>query len=142
MADVIIAILEFPNDPTNNKVAHQMFVGEQNVSYLDLYSVSSIPGKEKRVFGKDKDDYVTILAPEHIKNGFKVPSFIDCTKMYHIELSENMDISLLSQRDLSDELRERIKSKIFAKKNEGRHKVFNISKSDFCNWNLKAVKPK
>ena len=88
MADILIAILKFPNDPTNNIVAHQMFLATQTETTLDLYSVSSILGKEKRVYGSNKDDYLTILPPEDSTNGFKVPSFIDCTKMYQVAISD------------------------------------------------------
>ena len=56
MSDVLIAILQFPNDPTSNRVAHQMFLATQTGSTIDLYSISSILGKERRVYGSDKDD--------------------------------------------------------------------------------------
>lgn len=72
MSDVLIAILQFPNDPTNNRVAHQMFLATQTGNTIDLYSISSILGKEKRVYGPDRDNYVTILPPEHTLNGFQV----------------------------------------------------------------------
>ena len=49
MMDIIIVILCFPNDPTRNRTAHQMFIAEKSESYVDLYSVSSIFGKEKRI---------------------------------------------------------------------------------------------
>lgn len=45
MADIVIARLIFSNDPTNTLVAHQMFVGTLTGSILQLYSVSSILGK-------------------------------------------------------------------------------------------------
>ena len=75
--DVIIAKLNFPNDPTNTIIAHQMFVGEDTNDHISLYSISSLPGKERRVYGPEKDNYATILSPEYQQNGFKLPSFID-----------------------------------------------------------------
>lgn len=135
MADVIVAILCFPNDPTKNTVVHQMYVAVQSTSYLNLYSISSILGKERRVYGADKDDYVTILPPEDSANGFKVPSFIDCTKMYQVAISSSTNLSALSQRTLTPQLKQRIDDKIAKKKAEGRHAVYQISESDFKSWN-------
>jgi hypothetical protein len=137
MSDVLIAILQFPNDPTNNRVAHQMFLATQTGSTIDLYSISSILGKEKRVYGPNKNDYVTILPPEHVVNGFKVPSFIDCTKTYQISISTSMNLSALTQRSLSPELRKRILEKISEKKAEGKHTIYPISEADFKMWNPK-----
>ena len=138
MSDVLIAILQFPNDPTNNRVAHQMFLARQSDDSIDLYSVSSILGKEKRVYGINKDDYVTILPPEHTANGFNVPSFIDCTKMYKVLISSSVNLSALTQRSLSSELHQRILDKISEKKSEGRHTIYTISESNFKSWNSKV----
>lgn len=137
MSDVLIAILQFPNDPTNNRVAHQMFLATQKGGTIDLYSISSILGKEKRVYGPNKDDYVTILPPEHATNGFKVPSFIDCTKMYQVSISASVNLSVLKQRSLSPELHQRIHDKISKKKAEGKHTIYPISEADFKSWNPK-----
>lgn len=138
MSDVLIAILQFPNDPTNNRVAHQMFLATQTDDTIDLYSISSILGKEKRVYGIHKDDYVTILPPEHTANGFKVPSFIDCTKMYQVSIGSSVNLSALTQRSVSLELHQRILDKISEKKAEGRHTIYTISESDFKSWNPKV----
>lgn len=137
MADVLIAILQFPNDPTNNRVAHQMFLATQTGNMIELYSISSIFGKERRVYGPDKDDYVTILPPEHVLNGFRVPSFIDCTKMYQVSISAAVNMSALSQRLLTPQLRQRILAKISEKKAEGRHTVYPVTEADFKRWNPK-----
>ena len=138
MADVLIAILKFPNDPTNNHTAHQMFLATQTETTIDLYSVSSILGKEKRVYGPDKDDYLTIIPPEDSLNEFKVPSFIDCTKMYQVAISNAVNLSALSQRSLSAELHQKIIAKISEKKAEGKHTVYSISEADFVLWNPKV----
>lgn len=138
MLDVVIAILQFPNDSTHNRVAHQMFLATQTEDTIDLYSISSILGKERRVYGLDKDDYITILPPEHTVNGFKVPSFIDCTKMYQVSISSAMNMSALTQRLLTPQLRQRIIAKISDKKAEGRHTIYSISEADFRRWNPKV----
>lgn len=135
MADIVIARLIFPNDPTNTLVAHQMFVGTLTGSILQLYSVSSILGKERRVYGPDKDNYVMILAPEHMQNGFKVPSFIDCAKMYEIPFSSTTNVSKLSSRNISPALKARIEQKINDLKAKGTHTTYQISESDFKSWN-------
>lgn len=138
MYDIVIAVLCFPNDPTKNMAAHQMFVGEQTDSGIDLYSVSSVLGKERRVYGNDKDNYVIINYPESIQNGFKVPSFVDCSKMYRVFAGKNCDLSLLSHRQIAKSLRERIEERIEEMKTSGKHVIYTISENDFCSWNLRA----
>lgn len=140
MADIIVAILHFPNDPTKNNSAHQMFLAEQTDNYLNLYSVSSILGKERRVYGPDKNNYVTILTPEHTINGFKSPSFIDCTKMYQITISSSVNISALTQRTISSDLRQRIDNKISEMKAKGTHTVYSITEAEFSAWNPRIRK--
>ena len=131
MPDIIIAVLEFPNDPTHNRTAHQMFLTQQDGSGLNLYSVFSILGKERRVYGPEKDRYVVILPPEHTANGFRVPSFVDCSKMYQVSISENINLSNLAQRNLQPALKQRINEGIADMKTKGNHTTYPISESDF-----------
>lgn len=140
MFDIIVAILAFPNDPTNNVTAHQMFISEYSGTQLNLYSISSILGKEKRVYGPDKDDYLTILHPKYLTNGFKVPSFIDCTKMYSISIDSSMNLSALTNRIVDPSLKQRILNKINDIKRKDKLMVFNISSTDFKSWNSKLYK--
>lgn len=133
--DIIIAVLCFPNDPTKNMTAHQMFVAEQTDHYVDLYSVSSILGKEKRVFGTERYNYVTITPPEHIENGFKVPSFIDCAKAYRVYVSPRCSLFKLVHRSISETLKERIQSRIKELQEKGKSIVYTISENEFCSWN-------
>ncbi len=137
MMDIVIAVLCFPNDPTKNKVAHQMFVAERIENYVDLYSVSSIIGKEKRVYGKEAENYATIIPPENTENGFKVPSFIDCTKVYRVSLTSNADLVKLANREISGELRERILKRIKELRESGKQLVYSISEEQFRSWNPK-----
>ena len=135
MADVMIVFLYFPNDPCHNGVAHQMSVAGQSDSFLNLYSISSILGKEKRVFGEKRGRYALILPPEQKRNGFKVPSFIDCTKMYRISLDSTVHLDALSQRMLTAELKCRIEAKISEMKQTGQHMEYRIGREDFKLWN-------
>lgn len=135
MFDIVIAVLCFPNDPTKNKVAHQMFVAEQRETCIDLYSVSSILGKERRVYGREKENYVAIIHPESTENGFKVPSFIDCAKMYRVSVGKDCKLSLLGHRSISDSLRKRIEERIGEMKKKGKHVVYTISEEEFRCWN-------
>lgn len=137
MSDIIIAVICFPNDPTQNRTAHQMFVAQQTDTYIDLYSVSSILGKEKRVYGKEKDNYITIIHPEHAENNFKVPSFIDCAKVYRVSVGKTIDLSRLSHRSISKALRKRIEERIGLLQNAGKQTVYTISEDAFRNWNPK-----
>jgi len=138
--DIVILRIKYPNDPTNALSAHQHFIGELTESALNIYTVSSILGKEDRVFGNDADDYERIESSETSINGFRVPSFIDCTKMYSIELDDTVNVSNLSTRDISSVLVERIKKRILRKKQEGRHTTYCISTADIKRWNKRICK--
>lgn len=131
----MIAFLYFPNDPSHNGAAHQMYVTGYADGILKLYSISSILGKERRVYGEDRCRYAVILPPEHMRNGFRVPSFIDCSKMYQIAMERPIDLSTLKQRKLAPELKQRIETKIMEMKKLGKHVIFRISEKDFRTWN-------
>lgn len=131
----MIAFLYFPNDPSHNGAAHQMYVAGYTDGILKFYSISSILGKERRVYGEDRCRYAVILPPEHMRNGFRVPSFIDCSKMYQIVIERPINLSTLKQRKLTPELKQRIESKIAEMKKMGKHVVFRINEKDFCTWN-------
>lgn len=135
MKDVMIAFLYFPNDPSHNGAAHQVYVAEHTEGILKFYSISSILGKERRVYGEDSSRYAVILPPEHRRNGFRVPSFIDCSKMYQIVIERPIDLSTLKQRTLTPELKQRIESKIAEMKKMGKHMIFRINEKDFRVWN-------
>lgn len=52
--DIFIARVKFPNDPTGTIVPHQLFVGNYIAnSSIEFYSISSIFGKENRVYSPD-----------------------------------------------------------------------------------------
>lgn len=135
MKDVMIAFLYFPNDPSHNGAAHQMYVAEHTEGILKFYSISSILGKERRVYGEDRSRYAVILPPEQGRNGFRVPSFIDCSKMYQIVIEHPIDLSTLKQRSLTPDLKQRIESKIAEMKKMGKHMIFRINEKDFRVWN-------
>lgn len=41
MSDIIVAILRFPNDPTNNNAAHQLFIAEMKANGTHtVYSIN------------------------------------------------------------------------------------------------------
>lgn len=131
----MIAFLYFPNDPSHNGAAHQMYVTEHTDGLLRFYSISSILGKERRVYGEDSGRYAVILPPEQQHNGFRVPSFIDCSKMYQMVIERPIDLSTLKQRTLTPELKQRIESKIAEMKKMGKHMIFRINEKDFRVWN-------
>ncbi|MGN0308502.1 MAG: hypothetical protein ACI4DN_09830 [Lachnospiraceae bacterium] len=138
--DIVILRLKYPNDPTGNLAAHQHFVAELSHEGMNIYSVSSIFGKEDRVFGSEKANYELITGSDARDNGFRVPSFIDCTKMYHISLDDTVDVIRLSNRIISRELAERIRERIAKNRAEGNHKVYDISIADLKTWNRRIIK--
>lgn len=125
----------FPNDPTNGFDAHQMFVAVNDSEAIVLYSISSIIGKEKRVYdGKTEYIYFRIEGKDQINNNFLSPSFIDCSKAYSIN-TPTLDLSKLKCRNIDVNLRERILNNIDECKKRGVHVIYSINESDLKKWN-------
>lgn len=141
--DVFIARVCFPNDPSHTLVAHQMFIGQYiSESYVEFYSISSVLGKERRVFAEDGSvnvEIALIVEENQRENGFRVPSFIDCSKSYTVFLSDSVDLEKLNHRDISSKLHMEIVSKINSLKKAGRHTNYSISLNDFIRWNQRIV---
>ena len=107
--DIIICRIKYPNDPTGNANVHQHFIGSFEGSTLELYSISSIIGKEYKVYseeGNPNEDYYLIIGEEQLECKLRVPSFIDCTKSYILKISEDVDISKLNGRVIPIDIRE------------------------------------
>ena len=137
--DIFIARVKFPNDPTGTIVPHQLFVGNYiSNSSIEFYSISSILGKENRVYspdGSSNPEIVLIINDDQTNNGFRVPSFIDCSKSYTITLDETAKLHAFKNRNISQSLRSIITSKIEELKSEGKHTNYSISFNDFISWN-------
>ena len=137
--DIFIARVQFPNDPTGTNVPHQLFVGMyiSNES-IDFYSISSILNKERRVFSVDgsiNKEIALIVGNDQIDNGFRVPSFIDCSKSYTLTLDSLVNLESLNHRSITESLRSKIMSTIDSLKKDGNHTTYSISLSDFIRWN-------
>lgn len=141
--DVFIARVRFPNDPSQNLVPHQMFIGQYvSESHVEFYSISSILGKESRVFSTDgsaNEEIALIIGEDQIKNGFKVPSFVDCSKAYTVSLNETVNLEKLSHRKIASNLYSRIISKVNTMKMTGKHTNYSISLLVFVSWNKKII---
>ena len=137
--DIFIARVKFPNDPTGTIVPHQLFVGNYiSNSSIEFYSISSILGTENRVYspdGSSNPEIVLIINDDQTNNRFKVPSFIDCSKSYTIALDETVELQAFKTRNISQNLRSIITSKIEELKREGKHTNYSISLNDFICWN-------
>lgn len=137
--DIFIARVQFPNDPTGTNVPHQLFVGMyiSNES-IEFYSISSILNKERRVFSVDgsiNKEIALIVGNDQIDNGFRVPSFIDCSKSYTLTLDSLVNLESLNHRSITESLRSKIMSTIDSLKKDGNHTTYSISLSDFIRWN-------
>lgn len=100
--DILICRIKYPNDPKNQTIPHQHFVSCYKDGILELYSISSILGKEYKVYNYDgipNPDYYLIIGEEQNLCSLRSPSFIDCAKSYSVNITNNMDIGQLSQRD-------------------------------------------
>ena len=138
---IIILRMLYPNDITQSIEAHQHYLCDINSDYIEVYTISSILGKEKRVYDKDtKDNYEIIDASEFAEYGLTTPSFVDCTKQYHISIDNSIDLSRLNIREVKEDLKVRIDKRIKKKKDENIHKVYNISVNEFKMYNRRVIK--
>jgi len=116
-----------------------LFVGNYiSNSSIEFYSISSILGKENRVYfpdGFSNPEIVLIINDDQTNNRFRVPSFIDCSKSYTIALDETVELQAFKTRNISQNLRSIITSKIEELKREGKHTNYSISLNDFICWN-------
>ncbi|MDY4128623.1 hypothetical protein [Peptostreptococcus porci] len=136
--DVLICKIKYPNDPSGKIVPHQHFVGCYKDKILELYSISSIAGKEYKIYdkgGMPNPTYYLIIGNEYILCNLKVPSFIDCAKSYRLNITDNIDINKLSHRVMPKEIVEKIKTKIKEMKDSGNHVQHTISSDDFITHN-------
>lgn len=135
---ILICKIKYPNDPSGKIVPHQHFVGCYEEGILELYSISSITGKEYKVYDKEgmpNPTYYLIIGKEHTLCNLKVPSFIDCAKSYRLNITNNMDINKLGHRGIPKEIVEKIKTKIKEMKDNGSHVQYTISSDDFITHN-------
>lgn len=136
--DIMICRIQYPNDPTQSLKVHQHFVGVNDGKRLVLYSISSIRGKELRVFGRDgsiNDQYFVLTGSDVSACGLRVPSFIDCAKAYEVKTGGLINPARLSNRVISHEIRSKIEENISKMKAMGRHKVYSIALDDFLEHN-------
>lgn len=139
--DILICRIKYPNDPTGSVLAHQHFVGRYDGGILELYSISSIAGKEYKVYigdGNPNPNYYLIIGKEQTDCNLRMPSFIDCTKSYILNITANMDISKLSNRNIPEGIREKIKSKIQEMKNTENHTEYILNTTEFITHNAKC----
>lgn len=143
MMDIIICRIKYPNDPTGNTNVHQHFIGSFEGSTLELYSISSIMGKEYKVYseeGNPNEDYYLIIGEEQLECKLRVPSFIDCTKSYILKISEDVDISKLNGRAIPIDIRAKIADKISLMKENKKLKRYCIDMNEFISINNKVKK--
>lgn len=136
MKDIAIIRMAFPNDPTKNLAVHQMFIAICNDDVFEFYSVSSILGKESRVYGEYRQNYFPIIGKDQINNGFRSPSFIDCAKSYVVQ-NPKENYNKLSGRSIDNDLKFRICERISECKQRGVHVPYLIEESDLKRWNHK-----
>lgn len=140
MMDILICKMLYPNDPNQTLKPHQHFVGHFTKEKLTLYSISSIPGKEFKVYlrnGEVNPNYFLILGENQQACSLRVPSFIDCAKAYTVNLSDEIAIEKLTHRDIPENIKNEITEKIKNIKNSGNHAEYSISLKDFIENNPK-----
>lgn len=138
--DIIICRIRYPNDPTRSLKVHQHFVGVNDGERLVLYSISSIQGKEYRVFGRDgsiNDQYFALTGSDVSACGLRAPSFIDCAKAYEVKTEGLVNPACLLNRVISNDIRLKIEENISKMKAMGKHTIYSISVDDFLEYNPK-----
>lgn len=140
--DILICKLTYPNDVTQKSIAHQHFVGYYESNSIILYSISSLQGKEKRVFNSNgglNQEYFLLKGTEMHQCRLKMPSFINCSTSFKISIDSTVDINCLSHRSMPGKIRLKIEEKIEELKQIGLHTEYSISLSEFKHWNYKCV---
>ncbi|WP_296257444.1 hypothetical protein [uncultured Ezakiella sp.] len=142
MMDILICKIKYPNDPTGNQRAHQNFIGIYTGKTIVLHSISSILGKEYKVYpdGKPNPDYFIFDGTDQALASLKAPSFIDCTKGYLLTITDDMDINKLSNRQIPSDIRLRIETKIRQKQKEGKYTEYTLNSKEFISNNPKVNK--
>ncbi len=140
--DILICRLHYPNDPTGNLGVHQNFVGVISNDHIVFYSISSLLGKESRVLdeqGEEHEEYYVLKKGEQNDCSLRVPSFIDCTKSYKVNIDNSIDLTLLANRSIPSQINTNIHFKINDMISKGNHTEYTIALEDFKNWNKKCV---
>ena len=145
MMDILICRIKYPNDPTGNLSAHQNFIGIYTGKTIVMHSISSILGKQRKVYingknGEANSDYFILDGTDRILAYLNAPSFIDCTKGYLLNITDDMDINKLSNRQIPSDLRLRIEAKIREKQEEGKYTECTLSGDEFIRNNSKVNK--
>lgn len=132
MNKIIILKSDFPNDPTGNVDNHQFYVYQEDDD-IYLFSVSSILGvaKTKRANLKTSQK---IIDKDMRDNGFRVSSFIDCSKRYYID-KDKIDISKLDGRNITETLDNKILDRINDVKTDC--STYEFDTLDLINYNPK-----
>lgn len=140
--DILICKLIYPNDATHKLIAHQHFVGYYELDSIILYSISSLPGKEKRVLVAKSglnQEYFLLKGTEMHQCNLKMPSFINCSTSFKILIDSTVDNNCLSHRLMSRQIRLKIEKKIEELKQIGLHTEYSIFLSKFKRWNFNCV---
>ena len=140
--DILICKLIYPNDVDHKLIAHQHFVCYYELDSIILYSISSLPGKEKRVFdpkGGLNQEYFLLKSTEMHQCNLKMPSFIHCSTSFKILIDSTVNINCLSHRSMSGQIHLKIEKMIEELKQIGLHTEYSISLSEFKRWNSKCV---
>ena len=138
MNNIVICRLRFPNDPSGNTRPHQFYVDQIDSHHLLLYSVSSIAGKERRVFGPNSSDYFLIEEPESSYEGFKKPSFINCTTAFDVNIS-SLNVEGLKSREISGKMVSQLIKKIQQIRQQGRLNIYPVSEQSFARLNKEVT---
>lgn len=99
-------------------------------------------GKYKRVYdanGNVNKEIYLLDATEYQQCGLRVPSFIDCSKSYCLNLDSSFDVTRLSNRTMPGAIVNKINTTISNLKSAGMHIQYNIKVSDFKNLNPNCV---
>lgn len=139
--DICIFRIVYPNDPNKNLLAHQHFVGFREKDSVVFYSVSSILNKEYKVYpnGVPNSKYYILDSLENKACGFKMNSFIDCSKGYLLRLDNSIDLRNLSNRNIPSNIRKKILFKINELKFNNEHTLYDIDIFYFKKYNPKVV---
>lgn len=141
--DIFIAKIKLPNDPNGKTVARQYIVIKNEESWMLFLTTSSIYLKEHRVYGNvgivNGINVNAILDKEELFQpcGFRLPTFVDCSKVYKINDIVNLNLDDLYVRRMSFEAWRIVKSKMDEVFEANIHETYNIDIEELVSLNSK-----
>lgn len=135
--DIFVARLRYPGG-NENAIAHQHFVYKEEKGYIYFFPISSMTKKEPTWAGMS--DVFIIMGHDRIDNDFVMNSFVRLDTVYKVRLSRRIDVSKISMRSVTKELKDSLLGEIKKVEEKGKMREVEFGVSYFLKFNKKFIK--